>query len=146
MRLQQFSVNVMYKKGTSLVLADTLSHVPLPQVMTPKQPSLEIFCLEIERNDLHVNTQITSKTMAKLQEATKADPVMNSLERTIVNGWPLEKRCLPSCLTPYWNIRDEMSVADDVVYRGTQAIIPSSMQKEMLKTRPLPRCVSPAEH
>ena len=88
MRLQQFSVNVVYKKCTFLVLADTL-----PQVMTPKQPSLEIFRLEIERNDLQVNTQITSKTMAKLQEATKADPVMNSLERTIVNGWPLVKRC-----------------------------------------------------
>ena len=79
MRLQQFSVNVVYKKGTSFVLTDTLSHVPLPQVMTPKQPSLEIFCLEIEGNDLQVNTQITSKTMAKLQEVTKADPVMNSL-------------------------------------------------------------------
>ena len=57
---------------------------------------------------------------------------MDGLE-TIVNGWPLEKRCLPSFLTPYWDIRDEMSVADGVVCRGTQAIIPSSMQKEMLK-------------
>ena len=28
---------------------------------------------------------------------------------------------------PYWNIRDERSVIDGVVYRGTQAIIPSSM-------------------
>ena len=56
--------------------------------------------------------------------------VMNSLERTILNSWPLEKRCLPSCFMPYWGIRDEMSVTDGVVYRGTQAIIPSSMQKE----------------
>ena len=31
---------------------------------------------------------------------------------------------------PYWGIRDEMSVTDGVGYRGTQAIIPSSMQKE----------------
>ena len=106
-----------------------MSRAPLPQMMTPKQPSLEIFCLETEKNDHQVNTQITSNTMA-----TKADPVMNSLERTIVNGWPLEKRCLPSCLTPYWNIRDEMSVG--VMYRGAQAIIPSSMQKEMLKKNP----------
>ena len=90
MRLQQFSVNVVYEKGTSIILAETLSRVPLPQVTTPEQPLLEIF--RLERNDHQVNTQITSKTMAKLQEGTKADPVMNSLERTIVIGWPLEKK------------------------------------------------------
>ena len=42
MRLQQFYVNVVYKKGTSLVLADIFSDAPLPQVMTSIQPLLNI--------------------------------------------------------------------------------------------------------
>ena len=39
---------------------------------------------------------------------------------------------LPDCLKAYWCFRDEMSIHNGIIYRGKQAVIPTSMYKEML--------------
>ena len=132
MRLQRYSLDVVYKKGSSLVLADTLSRAPLPHVNTTKQNSFDVFRLDVERLDTIPNPRLLPKTMANLQEATLKDPDMVELTKVISSGWPNAKSQLPSSLTPYWCFRDEMSIHDGIIYRGSQAIIPRSMRKDIL--------------
>jgi hypothetical protein len=61
MRLQRYSINVVYKKGSSLVLADTLSRAPLSSVDNRKQNNFDVFRLEVERLDALANPQLLSK-------------------------------------------------------------------------------------
>ena len=112
LRLQRYSLNVTYKKGSSLVLADTLSRAPLPHRNDCKQTNFEVFRLEIEQADLQPNIQLTPKTTAALQHAVKNDDNMVQLAKVISTGWPHEKSQLPPGLTPYWTFRDEMSIID----------------------------------
>ena len=51
MRLQRYDINVVYKKGSSLVLADTLSRAPYLLEMIEKQNNFDVFRLEVERLD-----------------------------------------------------------------------------------------------
>ena len=48
-------------------------------------------------------------------------------------GWP-EKRveCPSSQLHPYWNYRDELTVFDGMILKGTRILIPNSLQSEVL--------------
>ena len=39
---------------------------------------------------------------------------------------------LPS-LRPYWNYREELSVQNGIIYKGTQVLVPQSMHREMLR-------------
>jgi transposase InsO family protein len=131
MRLQRYNLTVVYKKGSSLVLADTLSRAQLPNTQDHKSSNFELFRLEVQSVEAQ-HSQITPKTIAALQEATKGDVTMQLLAQTICEGWPKEKSQLPSGLSPYWVCRDEMSITDGIVYRGLQAVVPVSMQKAML--------------
>ena len=51
---------------------------------------------------------------------------------TILQGWPDDKNQVPQPLQAYWNYRDELTVQNDLIYKGAQVMIPHSMQAEML--------------
>ena len=132
MRLQRYDTDVVYKKGSSLVLTDTLSRAPLSSIECRERNDFEVFRLEVERLDAMPNPQLLPRTTLDLQGATRKYPDLVHLTKVTSSGWPDKKSQLPSCLKPYWCFRDEMSIHNGVIYRGNQAVIPTSMYGEML--------------
>ena len=68
-----------------------------------------------------------------MQHAAKTDPSMQQLVQMVTTGWPSPKASLPVCLTPYWSVRDELSLVDSIVYRGLQVVVPPTLRSSMLK-------------
>ena len=68
-----------------------------------------------------------------LAKETEKDETLIALENTILRGW-LEKRdeC-PQILRSYWNYRDELSVLDGLILKGTIIIIPSECRDDVLE-------------
>ena len=132
-RLQRYTINVIYLKGTSLVLADTLSRAPLSVSNDASPTNFDLFRLNVERQDLQPNVHLTSSTAKAMQHATASDPDMNQLLQVVMTGWPSSKASLPACLTPYWSMRDELSIVDGILYRGLQVLVPPSLRSSMLK-------------
>ena len=132
-RLQRYTINVIYRKGTSLVLADTLSRAPLSVSNDASPTNFDLFRLNVERQDLQPNVHLTSSTAKAMQHATASDPDMNQLLQVVMTGWPSSKASLPACLTPYWSMRDELSIVDGILYRGLQVLVPPSLRSSMLK-------------
>ena len=50
----------------------------------------------------------------------------------MVTGWPTDKRKLDPLVRPHPTFKDELSLADGIVYKGQQAVIPKSMRPAML--------------
>ena len=50
------------------------------------------------------------------------------------NGWPAERRQAPPCICEYWNIRDEISAYDGILYRGERIIVPATLRSDMGST------------
>ena len=130
MRLQRYRFKVVYKKGTTLHLADTLSRAPLPNLCN-SPAGFEVFHLDVE--SLGHNEHLTSETEKSLQEQTAIDPVLSKLMSTVISGWPEHKESLEPSLKPYWPFRDELSVYNSIVYKGQQCVVQQSMQSPMLK-------------
>ena len=42
----------------------------------------------------------------------------------VLKGWPDKRDVCPEMLKPYWTYRDELSVLDGLVLKGTRIIIP----------------------
>lgn len=51
----------------------------------------------------------------------------------IKQGWPEHKSDCPLQVQDYWTCKTELSVADDIVFKGNNFVIPSSMRREMLQ-------------
>ncbi len=132
MRLQRYNITVVYKKGSSLVLADTLSRAHLTATNDSTQTNFEVFRLAVEDCPPDYS-RITPRTLAQVKQHTAASPDLLELCSVIAKGWPDLKSQLSIPLHPYWTFRDEMTVHDGVVYKGQQVLIPPSLVNDMLE-------------
>ena len=75
--------------------------------------------------------QITSQLYARsdslqqIREATPADNTLAILKYTIQQGWPSSIKDLPSEIQPFWTFREELTIEDGLILRGTRIVIPS---------------------
>ena len=131
--LQRYNFTVVYRKGSSLHLADTLSRAPCrDQATTPSMPdTFQVFRAHLAQLD-PTSPSLTDDTRERLRRATASCQEMQSLTHYIINGWPPTKDHLPQPLQTYWHFREELSVADGILLKGTRAIVPPSLRPSML--------------
>ena len=125
LRLQQYDVEIRYKAGPEMYLADTLSHAHLPT--TACSPAEE----ETERIHAVHFLPISEPQLAEIQHETAADSVLQTLTQVILKGWPDQKEALPSELHPYYTVRDELTAQDGILFKGLRCIIPVSLRPKI---------------
>ena len=57
---------------------------------------------------------------------------MQALCETILRGWPECKCDVPECVLPYFDFRDELTVQDQLVFKGAELVVPAAMRKDMM--------------
>lgn len=77
--------------------------------------------------------QIWSLDGVYLREKASKDITLTALYKVIVHGWPEDTSVSSEYLRPYWMYRDELSVQNGIIYKGTQVMVPRSTHKEMLR-------------
>jgi hypothetical protein len=87
LRLQQYDLEVEYKKGAELYVADALSRAY--QEIDPGD-TLE------EELEIHTVLPISNDKLKQLQSETQKDPVLQKLKNVILNSWPRYKPNLQS--------------------------------------------------
>ena len=123
--LQQYDVEIRYKPGPEMYLSDTLSRAYLPT--TDRSPAEK----EAERIHAVDFLPISQPQLAEIQRETAADPVLQSLTQVILKGWPDKKEDLPIELHPYYNVRDELSAQDGVLFKGLRCLIPTNLRPKI---------------
>ena len=123
-RIFAYQFTVRYMPGIANHLADCLSHLG-GQKCSIKLPKLQ-------------GHQITSLLNAKgesLQEIRipiQEDDQLALLMHTITHGWPNAIREVPSEIQPFWTFREELTVEDGNVLKGTCIVIPSKKCQSIL--------------
>ena len=133
MRLQRYRFKLTYKRGPTLHLADTLSRAALPQPVAAKVTNFDVFRLEIESQYSTRNQRLEESTENNLRVETEKDTTLTALHNVIVHGWPENRANVLPFLRPYWNYREERSVQNGIIYKGTQVLVPQSMHREMFR-------------
>ena len=59
--------------------------------------------------------------------------LLQKLSLLIMTDWPTVKTSVDPLVRPYYTFKDELSLADGIVYKGQHAVIPSSMRPAMLE-------------
>ena len=111
-------MQIEYIPGLEMTLADTLSR--LPSIENTDTIDLDV------RVDL---VRFRSERLNEVRKETKADPVLDQLQGIITPGWPDSIKDLPPVIRSYWPYRDELSVNDGIIMKGSRIIIPENMIK-----------------
>ncbi|XP_018364694.1 PREDICTED: uncharacterized protein K02A2.6-like, partial [Trachymyrmex cornetzi] len=125
--LQPYDIKVQCKPGKELYLADALSRA----YMTDESSLLdeEILAQVCMIRD---NLPISDPQYIRFVHETLNDDSLQLLKQYIVNGWPINKHLIPDSIKVYATFKHELSIIDDLVYKGMRLIVLSSLRQEML--------------
>ena len=71
-------------------------------------------------------------SLLQIQDATRADDMLQELIQFIVAGWPSTRGDTPENIHPVWNFRDELSVVDGIILKSSQIVIPITLRSQIL--------------
>ena len=87
LRLQRYNLEVNYKPGTQMYIADHLSRAFIPG-QGEQDEEFQVFALEVESLSPCDSLTMSSERLAQLGKATEQDPVLQTLKTTVLIGWP----------------------------------------------------------
>ena len=127
LRLQKYSLKITYKKGSEMYLADTLSRAHRSDV------SVCAFTHQLEETDHTALLAIPPDQLERIKQASADDLVLTELRSTIRAGWPEHKSQVSESVVAYYDVRDELTVQDSLVFKGPLIVIPNTLRKEMIE-------------
>ena len=131
MALQNYSLDVQYKKGELMWISDALSRAYRNTTEASKHDTSLICALaEIDNAE---NLSIAPYRLAELRNEIANDPVMQKLIGAIKGGWAVSRKLCAPELTPYYDKRSELIEDKGLVFLGERLLVPPSLRKEMLK-------------
>ena len=127
LRLLKCSLQVKYKKGQDMHLADTLSRTYLPEVCACA------FSRELEDINHRSWLPISEDRWQELKNAAADDPVQQRLRAIIIQGWPENRADVPESVQPYFDVRDSLTIQDELLFKGQLLVVPTVMRKQIME-------------
>ena len=125
-RLQKYDLVVQCERVSRMFLADTLPRAYLPS------------CAQIESEFETINMMnylpISEVRLLQIQRETEYDESLQVLKAVIQHGWPENKSTLPLPASPYFDMRDELSVQDGLIFKGERVVVAKAARSGLLKS------------
>ena len=123
LKLQWYDIEIKYRKGKEMYVANALSRAYIPSHNSEVN--------DTEHSDVINMISVSKERYSEMQELTQSD--LKTLHSVIVEGWPELRSDTPIETRQYWDSRDQLSVLDGIIYKGSRIVIPPSMRADMLK-------------
>ena len=142
LRLQKYEINVVYKRGKQIYLADTLPRAYMDGTSASNGDTSETIHLqtelekELESMDMleHTPIPLTELRLQEIRQTTAQDPDMQQLIDIIVHGWPEAKHEIASHrVRQYYNVREDLVMHDGVIFRGQRIVYHSPIKGKRWK-------------
>ena len=127
LRLQKYNLKVKYKKGREMLLADTLSRAFLPEVNATE------FSRELEDVDHRTWLPVSVDRWQQLKNAAADDLIRQRLRDVIRSGWPENRAQAPECVRPYFDVRHELIIQGELIFKGQQIVVLAVLRKELME-------------
>ena len=124
-KLMNYNYIMKFKKGTDNKIADTLSRLPVDAKINEFDVDDEVIC------NLILNDLCKSVSLEELTETTNKDETLQSVKKYVQNGWPYVK-LMSLSVKPYYYVRDELSVCNDIVMRNERIVVPEDLTSRFI--------------
>ena len=126
MQYHRYDINFPFVKGTDLLIADTLSRAHPDDSGNDQGDRARIM-------NLNAFGDIPDKRLDEIREATARDAGLHTVMKLVLEGWPEDKRGIPVCALPYFDVRDCLSVVDEILVKGEAVVIPMALRPSIKK-------------
>ena len=130
LHISAYDANVLYQKGSKMFLSDALSHLSLHNMRQGKQS--EIKGLNISVYD--VETDVHETTLDQIHMHSKTDSALSLIMQYVLDGWPGNANECAEPAWPYFTYREELTIVDGLLVKGSRIVIPTDMRHTCLET------------
>ena len=88
---------------------------------------------KLQINQITQQLPAQDDSLQQLRMATQTDNELAFLKHTIMQGWPKTIKQVPPILHPYMTFREELTIEDGLILKGTRIIIPNNQCKTILE-------------
>ena len=114
-----------------MLLADHLSRAAQQETTEPED-SFQVFSVDLENINPVQALKISPERLEQLQRCTGQDESLQTLKTTILSGWRTQRDQALVNIREYWNYRDELSVHNGVLFKGSPVIVPRVLRPEVM--------------
>ena len=128
LRMAKFDYRISHVPGKLLYTADTLSRDPiLEQEQTITQEEMEMFV-----NSLTKSLPASEQRLEAYHRSQEQDEECTQVREYCRSGWP-SKQLTPPQLLPYWKVRDNLTICNNLLLYNSRIVVPKSMQRKILQ-------------
>lgn len=111
----EFDYDVQYRAGAQNSVADCLSKLPLPGTSVNYTETVESVAA--------IMTDTNAISMEHFKAECHSCPVLSKLCAQVQKPWPGKKTAVDPDLQPYYMVRDELSIVDNCIFRGSYCLV-----------------------
>ena len=105
----------------------TLSWACLPEV------NLRSAQKEVEAVNMAQDLPVSAAQVDAIRKHTEEDDELQELIKVILTGWLEDKSQVPNLALPYYNVCNELTVQNGVIFGGQRVVVPKSLCRDMLE-------------
>jgi len=129
LQLQKYDIEVVHVSGKNIPVADTLSRKFLP---AQEDDNDLIEDINAQVHCILSTLPVSDNKMQQLRLATADDPQMQELRAAVQDGWPEVRQECRASITEFWNFRDELSIMEGIIFKGSRILVPTALRPEMI--------------
>ena len=131
-----YDFKIVYVQGKKNCMPDIMSRLSHSKDTSMRQENDEPDEVEVASKAFAVHTAHALPTALTLKDidtqATLDEPYV-LLKRAIENGFPEKKDGLPTCVRSFWNMREDLFVIGNTVFKGRKILIPFQLRAQVLE-------------
>ncbi len=130
MQIQEYDIQLIYKKGSEMYLADALSRA------FPLEHSEEQFERDINSERfIHLmssESYVTDRNIAAIRSEILRDESMRQLCSQMEQGWSEHRSLVPPATRAYFPYRHDLTTQDGLIYKTHTLLIPLKLRADTL--------------
>ena len=127
LRLQRYSLEVTYVRGSDMYIADTLSRAYIPG-------NSSVHAVTFADIDMTEGLSVSPRRLQELRDATASDCVLQKHIQVTRGGWPSQKSDADLDVRAYYNVRHELIMQNGLVFKDNRIVVPTSVRKYIIAT------------
>ncbi|UYV60281.1 K02A2.6-like [Cordylochernes scorpioides] len=128
LRIMRYSYKIVHTPGKNLIVADALSRSPRMKVGT--QELEEELCAYVQQVVSFM--PISDVRVKEIKESQDKDQVIQNIIKYTQEGWP-ERTNVSMSESQYWPAKDDFSVENGILLKGSRYVIPENIRKGLLQ-------------
>ncbi|UYV69541.1 K02A2.6-like [Cordylochernes scorpioides] len=128
LRIMRYSYKMVHTPGKNLIVADALSRSPRTKVGT--QELEEELCAYVQQVVSFM--PISDVRVKEIKESQDKDQVIQDIIKYTQEGWP-ERTNVSMSESQYWPAKDDFSVENGILLKGSRYVIPENIRKGLLQ-------------